>query len=475
MIDHLKFFLVFVLIIHSSFPALSQVNAHYWTNQYGSKGLLLNGAVIATPNDETSAFYNPGAIGMDDNLGFLFSFITPTYSNLETTNVLGDGNSISDKGFSFAPSFFGIRLRPFKNKNITVAISNFKRYSSDVSLNDRVTSTIDQNSDHVYRVDLDFDREMSESWRGIGFAYNLNDKIGIGLSQFSVWHSQQYSFELSDEIHTSSDPTELNQFSRLRSNYKFNLSSAFITKLGLSYRSHNLCFGLTYTSPLYGTLYRSGSYNLENQIVDKLNALSSSLSNRNKTSDITYKTPHSVGMGIDIHRKRTSISISSEYFWGIKEYNILNEIGDSFEGISAITSETIFKVESKNEPVINFAIGVQNELSEKASLVFGFRTDFDQKNNLGVNDAPDYLGTVGNVYHFTGGSMINYSNNQFSCGFDLGIGKRTGGNQIVDLSAVTPTQYPTLNGKENVNSRFSSFMIFITYDFIFKRFKKDDQ
>jgi len=61
--------------------------------------------------------------------------------------------------------------------------------------------------------------------------------------------------------------------------------------------------------------------------------------------------------------------------------------------------------------------------------------------------------------------MINFSNNQFSCGFDIGIGKRTGATQIVDLTKVTPNEYPNVSGQQNVNSRY----------FIFKRFKNDEE
>ena len=43
--------------------ASTQNDDHYWTHQYGAKGLLLNGAVIAATEDDTAVFYNPGALG----------------------------------------------------------------------------------------------------------------------------------------------------------------------------------------------------------------------------------------------------------------------------------------------------------------------------------------------------------------------------------------------------------------------------
>ena len=49
--------LVFTLCFYlSSLQLFSQTDAHYWTHQFGAKGLLLNGAVIASTEDETAVF-----------------------------------------------------------------------------------------------------------------------------------------------------------------------------------------------------------------------------------------------------------------------------------------------------------------------------------------------------------------------------------------------------------------------------------
>jgi len=459
--------MIFSIICLSGINAGAQIEANYWTHQYGSKGQLLNGAVIASPDGETSTFYNPGAIGMDDDLGFLFSYITPTYSSLRTQNILGDGTQIRDRGLNFAPGYFGLRLRPFQNKNITVALSNFERYDSSIRLDDREVSDVVDFPDLIYRFDLDFRRNYSEKWRGIGIAYNISDNVGFGLSQFSVWRRDQFNLESVSEIQSIEIANVLSQFKRHESTYRFNINSAFITKLGFSYKSENLCLGLTYTSPQYGTIHKSATYNIEDQLVDDVNGKTTSRSNRDNTSNLTYKSPHSVGLGLDIHRGGTSVSISSEYFFGIDRYQILNEM-------TTAPNEAPFRVASENEAVLNFAVGIQRDLSEKTSLVFGFRTDFNQKNILSVNDNPNFLGIVGNVYHFSGGNLIEFKNNQFSCGFDLAFAKRSNGTQLVDLAAISPAAFPDLGGKKNVTNRFHSFTIFFTYDFIFDRFRKSE-
>ncbi len=466
--------LITVFLGTGSTISYAQTDSHYWTNQYGAQGLLLNGAVIAAPSGETSLFYNPGAMGMDDDLGFAFSFLTPTFSNLKTTNLIGDNNSITDRSISLAPGFLGVRFRPFNSKSITVGISKFKRFKTDINYQDRVISQVNGFDDYILRADLDFNREVSEDWYGIGLGLNLGDNIGIGVSQFSVWHGQDLNIDFKNEIVINNDPTSTIQSLRYATDYSFRINSGFITKLGISYKTEPICFGLTYTSPLYGVIYDIGSYNFEELKVNTLLTEFSSNSNRNDTRNIAYRTPHSVGLGIDIHTSKTTVSISSEYFTNIERYRIIDETDDSFDGQSDVSNETSFVVDLENEAVLNLAVGVQREFSEKATWVFGFRTDFNQNTTLNINNNPSYFGGVGDVFHLSGGTMLNLKRNQFSCGLDLGIGRRTKGQQLVDLSNITPSTVFNFSEQENVNNNFYSVMLFVTYDFIYKRFSSSN-
>ena len=456
-----------------STTSYTQTDSHYWTNQYGAQGLLLNGAVIAAPSGETSLFYNPGAMGMDDNLGFAFSFLTPTFSSLQTTNLIGDNNSITDRSLGFAPGFLGVRFRPFNSKSLTVGVSKFKRFKTDINYQDRVISQVNGFNDFILRADLDFNRKTSEDWVGFGLGLNLGDNFGIGFTQFSVWHSQDLNIDFKNELLKSDDPTSTIQSWRYTTDYSFGLNSGFISKLGLSYKSELFCFGLTYTSPLYGIIYKSGSYNLEEYKVNTLLTELNSDSNRNDTRNIIYKTPHAIGLGIDIHSSKTTISISTEYFSNISRYRIIDERDDSFDGQSAVPNETSFVVDLENEAVINLAIGLQREVSEKATWVFGFRTDFNQNTTLNINNNPSYFGAVGDVFHISGGNMLNLKRNKFSCGLDVGLGRRIGGQQLVDLSNINPSTVFNFSEKRNVNNNFYSVMMFITYDFIFNRFSNN--
>ena len=194
------------LVLFQGLSLVCQIDSHYWTNQYGAKGLLLNGAVIASADDETSIYYNPGCMGLDDNLGFAFSFLTPQYSTLRTSNFIGDNNLIVDNGLGFSPGFLAVRFRPTANKNFVIGVTSFERYKSNIKFEDRVINSVNATSLALFRADLKFQQKASEEWIGIGFAYNLSDKLGVGFTQFSVWRDESIDFAFKKEIVFSNNP-----------------------------------------------------------------------------------------------------------------------------------------------------------------------------------------------------------------------------------------------------------------------------
>ena len=160
-----KAFLIFLFYFFIN-QLIAQNDAHYWTHQYGAKGLLLNGAVIASTEDETAIFYNPGALGNGEEFGVSLTFFTPTYSVLNTRDYLGAGSEVTDRGFGFAPGFGAIGFKPFRSDKLRAAITSFTRFKSDVRLRSREVGVVENQSDLLFLGDLEFQRNMSERWFG---------------------------------------------------------------------------------------------------------------------------------------------------------------------------------------------------------------------------------------------------------------------------------------------------------------------
>ena len=457
-----------ILLVLFVKPLVCQIDAHYWTHQYGAKGLLLNGAVIASSEDETNIFYNPGAIGQDDNLGFAFSFLSPTYAKLQAQNFLGDNSKISDDGIGFSPGFLAVRWQPFDSKKITVGVATFQRLRSDIKFKNRVVDKINSSGSFILRADLDFERDISEDWFGVGISYNITDNLGIGISQFSTWHGQRLDVQLKKEVFTSAKPQDV--FASWRSDFNYDLStySGWISKIGVSYKVDSIRIGATLTTPTYGILRSSASYSIDDQRIITSENVTEVISNRNSIDLVNFKTPLSIGMGFEYLFGNTCVSFSAEYFEAIPEYTFFSEIDDSFDGNAQGNADAFVEVKSKNLSVLNIAIGVQYQKSEKITFLSGFRTDFNQNNSLLLNNSAEYLGSAPDIFHLSGGAMFNYGKNVFSIGFDIGYGRRSGAKQLADFGDVNIDNLFTFSGKNNVTNTFFSGMLFITYDFIFK-------
>lgn len=460
-------FLLFVTLAFLASQLEGQVDSHYWTHQYGAKGLLLNGAVIASAEGETSLFYNPGSMGMDDNLGFAFSFLSPTYSNLTTTNFIGDGNVITDTGLGFSPGFLGIRFKPFKNDKIVMGVTAFERFKTDIKFEDRVVSDVSGSPLLLFRGDLFFSRRISEDWYGIGLSMKVTDNIGIGLTHFSIWNSQSLDFNLKKEILPKSNPTNVFLGWHRELGFDFSVSAGFVSKLGISIRQPNFNLGMTFTTPTYGIIEKSGKYYTDDYRVNSTINLSENSSNRNSVSLQALKSPYSIGFGFDFTAGKNVISFSSEYFGSLAEHTIFNDVDDSFDGIGSEVSNTSINLSSEKKSVFNVAVGLMHKSSERTTYVWGLRTDFDEGSSLVFNDATEYIGTIGDVFHLSGGGMFNFGKNQFSLGMDVAYNRQDKGRQLIDITAIQQDNFFTFTEKNNASTRFYSFMVFITYDFIF--------
>ena len=173
-----------------SLTIFAQVNSHYWSHQYGSRGLLLNGSVIASVNDETAMFYNPGSMALTDDFGLSLSLVTPTFSVLKTTDFLGEGTSFTDRGLGLAPGLVAAMFKPFGTDKVTVGITTFTRFKSEVNVEDRLVKEIQNNSSQLFLGDVDFNRKLSETWVGLGFSFRLHDNLAIGFTQFLTWRGE---------------------------------------------------------------------------------------------------------------------------------------------------------------------------------------------------------------------------------------------------------------------------------------------
>lgn len=468
----MKHILLLFIFWGISLQGFTQTDAHYWTNQYGAKGLLLNGAVIASTEDETAIFYNPGAMGTGEEFGLSLSFLTPTYSVLETRNFLGNGTKVTDSDFGFTSGFAAVGFRLFNNEKFRGGATTFTRFKSNLNFRGREIGRVPDSELLIFIGNLDFQRRLSERWIGFGMSYQLGAILSFGMSQFIVFHSESTNIEIGKEIVNRARPEKLIFGWRSKLKYNFNASGGMVTKFGLSWQPPKFKFGLTLTTPTYNHIIRSASFEFDDlrkpspdTTLVKSNLSSVKLKN--------YKTPWSLGFGLDFAiNPNTRISFSTEYFHEIKTYALLEDTDDPYDGFSLGDFTEEVSIQTGNKPVLNVALGVQRELDNESTLILGFRTDFNQRKQVeGFSDFA-FLAATPSVYHFSAGGLFTVWKNQMSIGLDYGIGQRRGDQQLVDFSNITPEDLFSLAPADGASSLYQSIVLVLTYDFIFKRKKK---
>ena len=441
----------------------SQVNAHYWSHQYGSKGLLLNGSVIASVNDETAIFYNPGAMGMTEDFGLSLSLITPTFSQLRTTDFLGENTSFRDQGLGLAPGLVAALIKPFGTDNVTLGLTAFNRFKSEINVEDRIVNEVLNNPNQLFLGDVDFNRRLSETWLGLGLSFKLRKNLAIGFTQFLTWRGEKVSLNFRKEILDINNPANLIVGWRSNFEYGYSANGGVLTKFGLCWYPFGIKIGATFTTGTYGLILKGADYAFEDQKVFLDD--SSTASSNDRSVDLNdYYTPWSIGFGIELPIGKNKLSISTEYFAPIGKYLLIDDTDDPLDGLSPESVPTTIRIGQSNDRVINVAIGIERKLNRKYTWFYGLRTDFSPRGLFELGEGVSFLASTPNIYHVSTGGAYSYRRSQFSVGLDYGFGHKRGGEQLTDISDVTVDNIFQFSGEDDVKTFVHQISLYITYD-----------
>jgi hypothetical protein len=460
----------FILIGFTVFSVNGQNDAHYWTHQYGAKGLLLNGAVIASTDDETAVYYNPGAMDNGEDFGVSLTFFTPSYSVLKTENYLGSGNTLRNRNLGFNPGFAAVGLRPFSNKKIKAAFTSFTRFKSNLGARSRETGPVKNQENFLFIGNLDFSRRVNQRWFGYGMAYRLNDKLSLGATQFAVMHSENALLSVQKEIVPKDNPFELSLAWRSKVRYNFSFKGGLLTKFGLSATLGNVKIGLTATTPIYKYFLDGASYDLDDLKVFSQDSVAL-ISNLKSADLVEYHTPWSFGLGFDFTINRTRVSVAAEYFTEVEPYTIIDDEDDPFNGEANEIFLNRFLVNAGEKAVLNIALGLQTKYNDRVTMIWGARTDFNQRRLDPNFQTLSFLSTSPNIFHLSCGGFFTAWNNQFSLGLDYAFGFKETNTRVVDLNNITQENLFEFSGNGPVTTRYQAFTLIFTYDFIVKSWK----
>jgi hypothetical protein len=411
-------------------------DSHWGTILYGDRSTLLGGAVIASVDDASAAYYNPGALADVAPKDFflatkVFDFTKISVSSEETDFVI-DTDEIGR-----APTFIGGMI-PIKTGEHRLAYSFFKRQSFNLRLTETFVgeTELPQLTDvSSARLNIVTDTNLNDDWVGLSWAYPLFKRTRIGLSMFASYRSHRFSSIESVESFRNDGTVGTAMVTR---EYKYGYSS-LVWKLGVKHQyNDHFDMGFSLTTPNVGIgVFSDGDAGVS-ATASSIRGLNgdqdrdSFIADYQKNLSATYKTPWGFGLGGAYEWSKRSVHASVELFGSVDLYDVV----DPEPFIAQSTGDTLdHPVTAKTLSVLNFGIGLEEHVSESIEAFFGFHTDFSSADDEAVEDV--YI-TKWNLYHLTGGSQFMLWKAQFTLGLGYVFGSEPTSRFVTINDVVEP-------------------------------------
>ncbi len=153
---------------------------------------------------------------------------------------------------------------------------------------------------------------------------------------------------------------------------------------------------------------------------------------------------------------KQTLYISSEYFAGISAY----------EAIKGSDNTIPFTAYDQARTVLNLAVGYESKISDKFTLLAGFKTDFSQLRADDLNLSNEFSISIfqWDLYHLTLGGQWIFGNFQFSSGVNYVFSNGIDDPLFSPFNTHQDALGIRLNQSED-ESTYRAFSLFINYSF----------
>jgi len=425
--------LVIIFMLVAGFA--SAQDGHYWTQQYGTKSMLLSGSVIGGVEDLGAVYYNPGRLALIPNPAFLLSASVYEYNSLAATDALGDKQSVSKSEIKGVPSLaagtFKVKFLP--NHHFAYAIMTRQlgdmgfRYKNEVQGDVFPTVTSD---DEWLNGEIGFTNKGNEQWIGLTWSHMLGKRWSIGVTTNLVNNTQSKgaNIDLRGLFFNPSDTlTASYHYSR---NYDYN-ELGLLWKIGLAGSFEKWLLGFTIKTPM-ARLKGNGNYAYEEYYssvpglpVQKEIYTTSSQQNL----EVKSRSPWAFGFGATRMIGKSKLHFSGEWYSDVAKYSLM--LAQDHNSQSNPTTSVGFNLTDEALSVLNGGIGAEIYISEHVSGFASFSTDFSSVGNdltrfIQRQSESSNNAWKADFYHYGGGVVLDFK------GADLTLGvTHTGARQTI--------------------------------------------
>lgn len=360
--------LVFVFNSHT----FSQ-SSHYWTEQYGTRSILLSNSIIGGSDDLGTVYYNPGRLALIDNAAFLLSAKMHQLNRLKIKDAVDEGEHLTSSKFGGVPSLAAgtFKVKFLDGHHFAYAFLTRRNSGLNFTVNAEKEGDVIEGlpGNEIFTGSMTISSKSSEEWLSGTWSYAFTEKFSVGVTNVFAIAANTRFFNM--QLQSLSDDGTIAQFTRKRSvDYTH---YGLLWKIGFAFKQRNIDFGLTVTTPKIH-LKGEGSYLYEEFLSGIPEGLGTNLFESNSQSDFNsyHKTPLSIGGGASFKFGKYTLHTSAEWYNSIKQYTMVDP--NPFVGQS--TGRQIeFKLIEEANSVFNYGLGIEMNLSEKLSLYGSYSSD----------------------------------------------------------------------------------------------------
>jgi hypothetical protein len=462
----MKTLLVTLLLIFLSATSLYSQNSHYWTQQYGNESLLLSGAVTGSVTDLGAVYYNPGFLSLQDSASsFVITAKLLQFTNVQLENGLGENVDLKKNNIGNSSGLIaGILKLNFMPKSKFV-YSVLTRRTNNIDFDYKSQTNFDvlpiSPGTEDFSSDIVLNLESSETWGGISWSYPLNNHISIGISNYmAISYTNSL---LSIDLNTLTSDKHVVALNRIRQ-YDY-LNFGMIWKAGFALKYPKFSAGISITAPkinIWGTgyMYTQG---IKAGTGTDYTLLEEDYYESDYQEDISVllKSPLSISIGTGFTLNKFTFHLNSEWFNKVNKYKVMEPT--VFLGQSS-GEPVINNVVDELQTVVNAGIGIKYNLKQNHNLYMGFSTDFsaaspDSKTFTNLSSEIYNSSLKGNIYHFSGGTVLEY-NKLF---LTVGLAYNYGINYLASPVDLPDSQASSNNLEEITSLKVSSWKLLLGF------------
>ncbi len=403
--------------------AAAAQDTQYWNIQYGTRATLLGGAVIGSVSDLSATYYNPGAVALFENPGFILSAKVYEHNTVTASNGGGPGKDLSASSISPSPSFVAAALKFRLLGADQIAISILTRQKMNVEV---TTRRIEQ-KDVIpaapgledFAGGLSFDQDFEEVWVGLTWARKLSEKIGLGISPYVAYRNQKLSREIiMQALESDGGAASLTDIRSFRyQNYRL------LAKTGLGLNLRPLTLGLTVTTPSVNLLGQgsTGAHYFLNGVDRDGDGVADNEFSSNFQEGVKsdYASSWAAGAGGAYDFGKTKIHVSAEWFAAVNKFDVLQ----TEDYVAQSSGDTLSNpLTHELASVTNFGIGFEYRTGEKSLISGSFVTDFTARKQ---GSETNLTLSRWDIYHISGGTSFQVKNAEITVGLAYSFGGET--------------------------------------------------